>query len=149
MKILIIRCTNFESLLDFEGDVSHGNGWHNQLSRPDHSGKYHASWEYLWNLNAFFRRSDCILIETRPRANPFTKVWRRAACRTLFSVARSTKSLTLLRYLVVGNDIDGYAGLECCPRFTWRDEIGNEIYSYFYLNEESCKKILRGRCLDI
>ena len=147
MGLLILRCEELQSLFTLDEIALAGMNCNTSRTmkcshRHPQSWEEHSAWLYIRTLHAHFWPCNCILIETRPGRKPIKPGWWGLASRKLFSLTRQEAYPDLLRYFIVGNIVDGYSGMECCPRLIQHDETGNQVYGYSYLNQKNCNDIL-------
>ena len=147
MGILIFRCEDLQSLfkvdeIAFVGKNCNTSGMVKYSHTHPQLWEEHSAWLYIRTLHAHFWPCNCVLIETRPGLKSIKPSWWDLASRKLFSLTRRNVYPDLLRYFIVGNIVDGYTGMESCPQLIQRDETGNAVYGYSYMNQKNCTDIL-------
>ena len=73
-------------------------------------------------------------------------VWQFASERILNQSYLLLGKVGTLRYFVVGNNVDGYSGIERCFSSEIEfDEIGRPTWRYHFMNGRECKEVILER----
>jgi hypothetical protein len=115
------------------------------LAQHHHSVWLQISYEY-----AALHECECIVVESEPRNQPTvvsSSVWKLASKHLLRTAQRLEGEPGALRYLIVGNSIDGYCGIERDMDVPLTvNGVGVIHWSYSVLESEQCRKLIHERC---
>jgi hypothetical protein len=110
---------------------------------------HHSLWRYLSFQYAYFCESDCVVVETDPvgfRNDVTTLLWDSAASRFFNEAQYVARRMGNLRYFVVGNQSDGYSGIERDMAISWqRNHLGVISWAYKPLETDCCVRLLVER----
>jgi hypothetical protein len=135
MKLLVFRCES-PHYLTFE-DESRG---------PEGVEREHPIWHHISTMYAYFSSCDCIFIETEVGGGEIpSQLWQLASERIFCQAYRQLGGMGSLQYLIVGNNVDGYHGIQGVSvdikvgqpeKLTWR---------YLTLSGKDCRKLISDR----
>jgi hypothetical protein len=146
MKLLVFRC-EFPHYLTFE-DESRGGPAENSLRSSVTEGveREHPIWHHISTMYAYFSACDCIFIETKVGGGEIpSQLWQLASERIFCQAYRQLGAMGSLQYLIVGNNVDGYYGIQGVTvdikvgqpeKLTWR---------YLTLSGKDCRKLISDR----
>ena len=118
-----------------------------------YSSHHHSPWQYLADEYSYFYKCDCVLLETKRYYYKWKKkipnsFWKVVATRLLARVWLYEFRRPALRYFIVGNEEEGYQGIE--RDLTVPFEINprtREVVSWRYnlMTGTECKRLLDER----
>jgi hypothetical protein len=151
LKLVVLRCKNLNQLIETEYP------WERKqcsISRwgpsPSH---HHSAWLYLADEYSLFYKCDCLLLETSPSLyrrpqKPPKSFWKKASARLLSQVWRREGTLPLLRYFIVGNESEGFQGIEHDLNIPFTIDLETEEiepWAYIMMTEIDCRRVLDER----
>jgi len=147
MKLLIFRCASLESLVQFDSlhNCTVGQSLKTSLSKRK---KDHSAWLHVSTVYTYFWTCDCILIETEPCGRAISRSsWAFISWRLLYVAGDwRTAAGGSLRYIVAGNRMDGYSGMQRIPNGSfWEDSMGNIFRGFQDLSPDRCQQLVFDR----
>ena len=143
MKVVIVRIKDIQELLDENHYSEKGNCVFASPNRFDSWTHYHSIWRYLSIRYSCFHDCDCVVIETGTGGfldHQYRLLWRISG--EMFA-NRAVRKVGELRYLIVGNSIEGYRGIEKDQGVDhWIDQSERLCWAYQELETEDCKRVL-------
>ena len=152
LKLVVFRWRNLNRLIETEfswatKDCSAGF-WYRVYQNHHHSAWLHLADEY-----SLFYKCDCLLLKSsqsvyrRPPKVP-NSFWKTASSRLLSRVWIHERKRPLLRYFIVGNELDGYQGIERDLNIPFTIDPNTEeikSWAYIVMTGIDCRRVLDAR----
>lgn len=152
LKLVIFRWGDINRLIETESSWAKTAclGTQSAWGRYDH---HHSAWLHLADEYSRFYKCDCILLELSkpvyrwPQKIP-DSFWKTASSRLLSRVWYHERQRPLLRYFIIGNESNGYEGIERDVKIPFTinlntDEI--ESWTYIKMTGRDCRRVLSER----
>ena len=149
MKLLTFRCESLESLVKFDSLHNCAVGRNLRRTPLSERKKDHSVWLDVSTVCTYFWTCDCILIETKACGRAISRSSWAFISRRLLSVAKGAATVGSLKYIVAGNQMDGYSGMERIPNgSSWEDSMGNVFWEFQDLSPDRCQQLVSYRCYE-